>query len=88
MEDLKNTIEEIIVEDIPLNAGTAELIDFIHEVSIKSYGYYSVLPAHAQGVTSVDYNGRSLAKIRPIWLHGCPNRSWSDMWLPYHCLPV
>ena len=35
--ELENAIEEIMVEDIPLNAGTAELIDFIHEVSIKGY---------------------------------------------------
>ena len=35
--ELENAIEEIMVEDIPLNAGTAELIDFIHEVSMKGY---------------------------------------------------
>ena len=41
-----------------------------------------------QSDNSVDYNGRSSAKIRPIWLHGWPNRSWLDTWLPYHHLPV
>ena len=45
---LQNTIEEIMVEDIPLNAGTAELINFIHKISRYKRLLYttSVLPLH------------------------------------------
>ena len=43
---IENAIEEIMVEDIPLNAGTAELIAFIHEVNkgttMKCSPYISV----------------------------------------------
>ena len=28
----------------------------------------------------MDYNGQSLANIRPTWLHGRLNRSWLDVW--------
>ena len=38
--------------------------------------------------TSVNYNSQLSAKFQPKWLHGRLNRSWSDIWPPYHCLPV
>lgn len=33
---LEEAVEELNVKDIPLNAGTADLITFIHEVSCSA----------------------------------------------------
>lgn len=41
---IESAIEEIMVEDIPLNAGTVELIAFIHEVSMNYCTVLQICP--------------------------------------------